>query len=301
MKTVKLLVSKIAVAALLLTLAGRSEAACTNYQAELQAAVGAVYGVLTNELANTTNTPPLTGPQKKKAAALNRAITFVNLTATATNTAQAYGLFLKAAVALGPLALQGDIGAAGSNVFAAFLLQSVAELECTGERVAALNQFVRTKRAAGNQITQALGTLKSIEQQDNPQIVLLLLRQVFQKITVANRLAAIGERNPGFALDSVEGKTLIHTQRGETGSVQFTSAIEAIQGDAEGTNTATYVYARTGLHNASLVLTSPGDVSGTNTTSVKMRYQSNTNGTFTYKHVESDGSKNNGSGTFTIN
>jgi hypothetical protein len=300
MKIAKILLMKTAVAlALLAPLGGQTHAACTNYQAELQAAAGAAYGVLTNELANTTNNPPLTSPQKKKAAALTRAITF--LTTPATNTAQAYNLFLKAAQALGPLALQGQIGAAGSNLFTAFLQESVAEIECTGDRIAALNEFVRSRRAASNQLVQARRTLVAISQQSNPQIGLLLGRQVYQKIVVANRLAAIGEAKPGHALSSVVGKTLVHTESDHTGNVQFTSDTEATESDSEGTNAVNYTYTRTGLHTATLVLTRSGDMGGTETTTVHLRFQSTSNGTFSYRHEDSDGSTENGNGTFTIN
>jgi hypothetical protein len=299
MNTGKSLIAKIIVIAAFFALAGRSQAVlCANYLAEIEAAVGIAYATLTNAVATITNDPPLTALEKKQAAAMTRAIrTLTNQPAT---PAEAYGLFVKAALQLGPLALQGPIGAAGTNLFNAFTNEAQAEIDCTWGRIAALNDFVRTKRAASNQLAQAQRTLDTIPTLTNPQIGILLGRVVFRKIVVANKLAAIGEAHPGFAPNGVIGKTLAHTEGAHSGTVHFDDGVQATETDDEGTRTSAYTYTRTGLNKSTLVLMNPGDVSGTNTTIAKLRFLSNTNGTFTYRFEDSDGETGGGSGRFTI-
>jgi hypothetical protein len=283
----------------LFALCGRSQAVCVSHLGDLQNALTAVGGALVNELFTRTNNPNATPQQKREAQAIARALTTLSL--PATNTSQGYGFFLKAAQQLGPLALQGQIGLAGSNVFSAFTNQAQAEIDCTAERIEALGEFNRSKKPASNQLAQAQRTLNTIHTLSDPQVALLLGRQVYLKIVLANKLAAIGEAHPGFAADGVAGKTLTHTERGSTGTVQFINDTEANEeSDGEPAHSSTYMYDRNGLNSAALKLTSPGDPTGTNTTNVKLKFLSNTNGTFTFKFEDADGSKGSGSGRFSL-
>jgi hypothetical protein len=132
-------------------------------------------------------------------------------------------------------------------------------------------------------------------------VALLLARQVYLKIVLANKLAAIGEAHPGFAPDGVGGKTLTHTERGETGTVEFINDTKATETPAnDPAHMSTYMYDRDGLNSAALRLTSPGDGGGEDTTNVKLRFLSSTNGTFTFRFEDADGSKGSGSGRFSI-
>ena len=300
MKIGKLILAKTLILAALFASAARSNAACGDPSADLVNALNNAYGVLQSEQHERTNNPAATPLEKKQAAAIARALNTLAL--PATNTFQLYSLFLKGAQQLGALALTDpQIAVAGSNVFTAFTNQSQAEIECATARVAALGEFNRSKKPASNQVAQAAQTLIAIGSQSNPQIGLLLARQVFQKIFVANKLAAIGEAHPGFAPNGVVGETLTHTERGETGTVHFDNDTQATEVPAnDPPRTSSYSYDRTGLNNADLKLEYPGDVSGTNTTLVKLRFQSNTNGTFTYKFTDADGSRGSGSGRFSI-
>jgi hypothetical protein len=280
----------------LFALCGRSQAFCVSHQGELNDALAAAQATLASELSTRTNDTPR---DRREAKAITRALATLSL--PATNTSQSYGLFLKAATQLGPLALEGPIGLAGANVFGAFTNQAQAEIDCTAERVGALGEFNRSKRPASNQLAQAQRSLNSIELA-NPQVALLLARQVYLKIVLANKLAGIGEAHPGFAPDGVAGKTLTHTERGRTGTVQFINDIEANETSATGDpHPSTYMYDRNGLNTAGLKLTYPGDVAETtNTTNVKLKFLSSTNGTFTFKFEDADGSKGTGSGRFSL-
>lgn len=300
MKTLRSQITKALVLLALFAFAGRSQAVCTNYLADIFNGVAFAYATLTNEVANITNNPPLTAAEKKQAAAMTQAIR--TLTNQPASAAEAYNLFVKAALQLGPLALQGNIGAAGTNLFNAFTNEAQAEIDCTFERVAALNDFVRTKRAASNQLVRAQATLNTIPTLTNPQIGILLGRVVFKKITVANRLAAIGEAKPGFAPEpgTVVGKTLTHVEGGETGTVHFDTDVQATETDGAEVKTSTYEYDRVGLNKAKLTLMNPGDVTGTNTTVANLRFTSPTNGTFTYNFTGADGSRGSGSGRFSL-
>lgn len=301
MKTSKLFLAKVVVALALFALSGRAQAVCVSQMEDLTNALNNAYGVLLNEYATLTNNPSPTPTERKQAAAIGHAL--VTLARPATNTAQLYGLFLKAAQQLGSLALtHPQIAPAGTNVFNAFLNQAAAELGCTADRIAALNDFVRTKRSAAKQLTQAQNALMAIPQQQNVQIALLLGRQAFQKIVTANRLAALGEAKPGFALDAIAGKTLTHTEGDKTGSVVFDNDTEATLTDHDGgVSMATYDYERTGLHTATLTLMIPAHMGGTDTITVKLRFRSNTNGTHSYRMESAHDGTENGKGTFTIN
>src|SRR4051812_27228876 len=100
--------AKLTVIISLFVLCGRSQAVCVSYLGDLQNALNSVGATLVGELFTRTNNPDATPQQKREAKAIARALTTLSL--PATNTSQGYGLFLKAAQQLGPLALQGQIG-----------------------------------------------------------------------------------------------------------------------------------------------------------------------------------------------
>lgn len=286
------------VAAILL-FANRSQAECTNYVADIQFAVGTAYGILTTTYHDLTNNPSPTPLQRHQAGLIKRAI--ADLSKPAATPADAYKLFFNAAQHLGPLALQSPFADFGSNIFNVFTNEAQAEIDCTTERVGALNSFVRTKKPASNQLAQAQATLNSIHTLTDPRIALLVARQVFVKIVAANKQAAIGEAHPGFAADNVIGLTLEHTERGGMGTVHFDDATQASETDSDGNSTPTYTWTRTGLNTATLVLTNDEGGGLTSTTTVKIRFSSTTTGTFTFRNVDSDNSVNVGSGRFTLN
>jgi hypothetical protein len=298
MKIGKRTLAKLAVIISLFVFCGRSLAVCVSHSEDLSDALNVAKGVLESELFARTNGTP-TAQQTREAKAITRALATLSL--PATNTSQNYGLFLKAATQLGPLALDGPIGLAGANVFGAFTNQAQAEIDCTAERVGALGEFNRSKRPASNQLAQAQRSLNSIESA-NPQVALLLARVVYLKIVLANKLAGIGEAHPGFAPDGVAGKTLTHTEGGDTGTVQFINDTEANETPAnDPVHMSIYMYDRNGLNTAGLKLTYPGDVAETtNTTNVKLKFLSSTNGTFTFRFEDADGSTGSGRGRFSL-
>jgi hypothetical protein len=278
----------LAVAALLL-LAGRSHAYYTNYLDVVSNTLTIAYSVLTNE-------PAPTRVQKQQIALIGRALK--TLAKPSTSVAGDYALFVKAATQLGPIGNDPLFLTLGTNVFQSFTNEAQAEIVATGDRIAALSDFVRTKKPASNQLAQAQRTLDSISSLTDIRLALVVARQVFTKIVAANRLAATGEAHPGFAADSLIGKSFVHTEHGNTGTVHFDDDTNATETDDEGTRTDTYTYTRTGLNTGTLVLNDSGGGSGT--TTVKIHFTSATGGTFTFRHVGDDGN-DSGSGTFTLN
>jgi hypothetical protein len=292
MKTSKYHWSIILTFGAMLLLTNQSHAYYTNF---LDTASNALTGAYTS----LTSNPTPTRMEKQAAARIKLALR--DLSKPSTSVAGDYSLFLAAALHLGPLATNSDFGPIGYGIFNAFTNEAQAEIVATGERIGALNDFVRVKRAASNQIVQAQSTLNSISALGNPQVGLLAGLRVFVKITVANRLAAIGEAHPGFAPASVVGITLEHHERGRTGTVHFDDGTQATEMDPDGTDTVSYTWTRTGLNTATLVLTHDEGGGLTSTTTVKIHFSSTTAGTFTFRSVDSDGSVNVGTGTFTFN
>jgi hypothetical protein len=280
---------KLLTIAALLLLAGRTHAFYTNYLDVVSNTLAGAYSVLTNN-------PAPSRAEKQQIALIGRALK--TFSAPSTSVAGDYAIFLKAATQLGPIGRQPAFLALGTNVFQVFTNEAQAEIVATGDRIAALSNFVRTKKAASNQLAQAQRTLDAIPSLTDIQLALVVGRQVFTKIVAANRLAQIGEEHPGFAPNGVVGKTLTHTQRGESGTVHFDNATTATDSDDEGAFTRDYTYTRTGLNTATLVLSNETE-SGTNTTTVKLRFTSATGGTFIFRQEE-DGGTSNGNGTFTI-
>lgn len=271
----------------ILVSAHRSHGYYTNFLDTASNTLSSAYHSLTNTATNAV--------QRREAATILRALR--DLSKPSTSVAGDYSLFIAAATHLGPLAFTPQFEVIGSNTFLLFTNEAQAQIDAAEIRVAALNDFVRNKRPASNAVVRAQATLDSIPTLTNPQIGILLVRQVFAQVATANRLAAFGETHSGFALNSVIGKNLTHTERGETGDIFFNNDVQATEDTLLDT---TYTYTRTGLNTATLVLVK-NDGGGDSTTTVKLRFTSATGGTFTFRNVDSDGGVETGSGTFTIN
>lgn len=282
--------SKTLVIAVMLLLATHAQALYTNY---LDTTVATLTGV-SNYLA-TLPTP--TPAQKKQLTTVKRALQ--DLSNPSSTVAGDYALFLNAAIHLGPLALQEPFGSLGSNVFAAFQTEVGVEIYSTAVRIASLNDFVPTKRAASNQLARSIAKFSSIGTTvTDPQLGLLVAGQGFKNLTAAQRLVALGEANQGFVPASLVGMTLTHHERGQTGTEKFDDATNATETDGDGTRSVTYTFNRTGLNTATLVLSHTSGT--TSTTTVKLHFTSETGGTFTFKHTGSDGGSQSGPGTFTL-
>ena len=279
------------VAGVMLLLATHAQALYTNY---LDTTVATLTGV-SNYLA-TLPTP--TPTEKKQLATVKRALK--DLSKPSTSVAGDYALFLNAAVHLGPIALQEPFGSLGSNVFAAFQAEVGVEIYSTSIRLSSLNDFVRTKRPASNQLAQAIAKFSSIGTTvTDPQLGLLVAGQAFKNLAAAQRLLAQGEANQGLVPATLVGSTMTHMERGQTGTEQFDDGSNATEVDGDGTRSVTYTFTRTGLNTATLVLSHTGG-SGTSTTTVKLRFTSETGGTFTFKRVSSSDGPQTGPGTFTL-
>lgn len=271
----------------MLLLAQRSHAYYTNFLDAASNALSVSYHTLTNTATNAV--------QRRQAAATLRALR--ELAKPSTSVAGDYNLFVAAATRLGPLAFAPEFGPIGTNTFLLFTNEAQVQINVTQARVAALNDFVRNKRPASNALARAQAALDSIPTLSNPQLGILLLRQVFVQIATANRLAAFGETHSGFAANALIGKNLQHTERGDTGSIFFNNDVQATQDALLDTM---YTYTRTGLNTATLVLVQT-EGAETSTTTVKLRFTSTSGGTFTYRNVDSSGPPvETGSGTFTI-
>jgi hypothetical protein len=234
----------------LLLLTSQAHAYYTNY-------LDAVSNTLAFFYTSLTNQPSTTPSERQQIARIGRALR--TLSKPSTNVAGDYKLFVKAATQLGPLAGDPSFLELGSNVFDAFTNEAQVEIFAAGERVAALNDFVRVKRAASNQVRQAQATLDRIPTLSDIRVALLVGQAMFNKITAANRLAAIGERKPGFALNAVAGTSLTHSNAESSGTVTFVDGTNFTESEVGGDpNSGTYTYTRTGLNSATLVLTSEG-------------------------------------------
>jgi len=274
----------------ILMLASGAQAYYTNYLDGVSNTLAYVYATLTND-------PSPDASERRQIALIDRALRTLSL--PSTTVAGDYKLFVKAATQLGPIAEDPLFLELGTNVFDAFTNEAQVQIIAAGERIAALNDFVGVKRAASNQVRQAQATLDRIPTLTDIRLALVVGRQVFNKINVANRLAGIGEAKPGFALDSVIGKTLTHTERGNSGTIHFDDALNATQTESGGSpEPVTYTWTRKGLHTATLEITAEEE-SGTSVTTVKLKFTSATGGTFTFSNVSGGGTET-GSGTFTI-
>ncbi len=281
---------KLLIIAGVLALANRSHAYFTTY-------LDPVSNALTFAYVTLTNNPEPSLAERQQIVLIGRALRTLSL--PSTNVSGDYKLFVKAATQLGPIGQSPAFLELGTNVFDAFTNDAQAQIIATANRIAALNDFVGQKRAASNQIRQAQATLDKIPTLTDIRLALVVGRQVFNKINVANRLAAIAEAKPGFAPDAVIGKTLTHNESGRSGTVHFDDASNATQTESGGVPRASaYSWTRTGLNTATLVLTEEEE-SGTSTTTVKIKFTSGSGGTFSFKNVTGD-SAETGYGTFTL-
>jgi hypothetical protein len=264
----------------MLLFANRARADCTNYVAEIQDAVSTATGLLSVAYHDLTNNPAPTIAQRRQAAAIKRA--FVDLKKPTAPPAVSYKFFVAATLHLGSLASQPPFSEAGSNIFKAFMNETRAEIDCTSERITTLNNFVRTKKPASNQLEQAQAALDSISSLAEARAGLFVGRRVFAKIDAANKLAAIAEAHPGFAPNSVVGANFDYgVVHGHSGYVAFTNSTQWEGGESTGprvftTDEGTYLYDRTGLNTAQLVVFGSGI-----TRTAHLTFRSSTDGTFT--------------------
>lgn len=287
MNTARFLWLKTTVVAALLLTAIQSQALVTPYLIALSNGL-AQYSQVLDAMAPTT---PAVRPE---ARALQRALR--DLSRPSSSLATDYRRFLTAALHMGNYAFTDpNLSVGGSNVFQAFMMDAGAEIGGTAARIAALNDFVRTKRSAGRHLAQAQALLGQQATEPDPKIGLLRGTQVFSRIVQAQRLTAFGESHQGFAASSVVGGTLDHTERNSSGQLVF-------NGDGTGTETVngmtenfTYTYTRTALNKATLVL----DYGPEGVTTVKLYFRSTGGGRFTARHLK-DGAANRDAGTFTL-
>ena len=279
---------KLLLLAAMLALANRSHALYTNYLDVVVGALNFQYNVLTND-------PSPTPAERQQIALMGRALR--TLAKPSTNVAGDYNLFVTAATQLGPIASDPQFLALGTNVFNAFTNEAQAQIMATTDRIAALNQFVPTKRGASNNLRQAQLTLDRIPTLSSIQLALVLGRQMFAKIGAANRLAARGEALPAFALDSVAGTSITHTNRGGGfGTITFVDATNYTEiDDGSELGSGTYTYTRTGLNAATVVVN--GVTPEVFTVTVKLVFTGPNSGKFTAREA---GNPTAGTGTFTI-
>jgi hypothetical protein len=246
----------------------------------------------------TNNSSP-TRQEQRQAAAIWRALK--EFDEPSESVATDYSLFAAAAADLGALTVAPDFLLPLTNTFTAFVGEARAEMDLTSARITALNDFVRTKKRASNQLAQAQAALTSLSSVADLRVGILLGRQVFAKIVRTKKLAASGEAHPGFALNSVTETTLrYNVGHGYYGFVAFTNSTHYEQTEITSERTATiyegtYTYNRTGLNTARVVLNGTGL-----TNTVVLEYRSPTNGAFTDR-TTSAGRVQSRRGTFTLN
>lgn len=288
MKTGKVFSIQTLVLAALLALANQSHALYTNY---LDVAVGTLIGG-SNYYA-TLSAP--TAADKRALAEIKRALK--DLAKPSVSVAGDYNLFFAAVAHLGDLATTPTFDDIGTNAFNLFISEAQSEYVATSGRVAALNDFVRIKRAASNQLAQVLRDFNTLgANPTNKQLGLLLGRHIYTKLTVADKLAATGEAHSGFAADSLIGGTLHYDGRHNSGDIHFTDATTGTQANNGGsTNNITYTYTRTGLNTATLEIMHTDGA-----THVNVKFTSAGGGTFAVRSDNNDGTHDSGSGTFTL-
>jgi hypothetical protein len=211
------------------------------------------------------------------------------------SVAQDYALFVSASLKLGQFGLSDpNLLSIGSNTFLFFLDTADEQIHATANRIAALNDFVKTKKAASNQLAQARATMTAAETNANLQLALSQGRVVFAKIATANRLAAIGEAHSGFAPESLDGKLLSYTGRNSSGTEEL-SPSGTFKENGNPAPIGTFTYTRTGLNSGTLVLNyAAGAV-----TTAQLNFKTTTGGNFT-AHTEEPAGEDNDNGTFTL-
>ena len=249
-----------------------------------------------------TNNPAPTREDLRSQGLLAKALR--DLSRTALSPAAEYDKYVAAATHIGPLAFTPLLGTDITNAFFAFVVEAGYEIYFTSNRVVALGDFTGTKRGAGLNLSQAVGNWQICTNTTDPKIAALLLGQVFKKLIVANRLAALSEAHPGYAPNTLAARTLHHADRGGSGGVVALNAngFDFTETEDGGglPETGTYAFTRTGLNKGTLVLTKD-DGSGTlHVTTVKLTFTSATGGRFTARNTSSHGVEN-ATGTFTLN
>jgi hypothetical protein len=282
---------KLVVAAAMLLLANQSHALSTPYMVQLSNDMSGYRAYLTNF--------PGTEAEVK---ALSRALG--DLSKPSTNVAQDYTRYFLASLHLGDFAFNDPV-ITGGGVFAFtnFMNDAFAKIIELSERTNALNEFVRTRKAASIQINQAYALLlinvanSSDLSKTNLQANLVRGLRIFSKLVKAERLIVRGEANQGYAPTGgiVVGGTLNYTAGDEVGSFTFTDETNYTQ--TVGTNVAvgTYVSTRTALHKMTIVLSETGG----GVTTVNARFTAPGIGRFTYRFVDAFES-GRGSGRFTL-
>lgn len=250
MKKAKSLLIKLFVAAAMLLLANQSHALTTPYLTALSNGVAFYQGQLA--------VSPLPEHQKE-ARALARALR--DLSKPTTTVAQDYQRFFLAVLHLGNYAYSDtNLTDAGVMTFLQFMNDAGAKIGELSARTNALNEFVRTRKAASKLIDQALVLLIANSTETNLQTGLLRGNRIFSKLVAAEKLVVKGEANQGFAPDDVHlsGGTLEYMQRDEDGTIRFTDDTNYEQETIEETTAGSYTYTRTGLNTATIVLTEIG-------------------------------------------
>jgi hypothetical protein len=282
---------KLVVAAAMLLLANQSHALETFYMKQLSNDMSGYRAYLTNF--------PGTEAEVK---ALGRAL--VDLSKPSTNVAQDYTRYFLASLHLGDFAFNDPV-VTGGGVFAFtnFMNDAFAKIIELSERTNALNEFVRTRKAASIQINQAYALLlinvanSSDLSKTNLQANLVRGLRIFSKLVKAEKLVRRGEANQGYAPTDgvIAGATLDYTVSDEVGSFTFTDETNYTQ--TVGTNVAvgTYTSVRTALHKITIVLSETGG----GETTVNARFTAPGIGRFTYRFEDAFES-GRGSGRFTL-
>ena len=275
--------------AAMLLLPNCSQALFTSYLIDASNQLTAARAELTNG----------TAADRRAAAAIGKALQ--DLSRPSSNVITDYNLFVKAAAHLRPLGSNPEISLLGSNVFIAFTNDAQALINDAAGRVAALSDLNGQKRAASNAVVAAQKTLNRLSTLDLRQQI-VVGRQVFAKIALANHLAALAEAHPIYAPASVVGRTLHHSEdTGDSGEVHFDTATRATDtSGGGGSHESRYTWRKTSPTTATLTLREPQEDGGTSTTTVKLTFTSAGGGTFTFENDQGDGMPTEGNGTFTI-
>lgn len=291
MNTAKSWLVKLVVAAAMLLLANQSHALSTPYMVQLSNDMSGYQAYLTNF--------PGTEAEVK---ALGKAL--IDLSKPSTNVAQDYTRYFLASLHLGDFAFNDPV-VTGGGVFAFtnFMNDAFAKIIELSIRTNALNEFVRTRKAASIQINQAYELLlinvanSSDLSKTNLQANLVRGLRIFSKLVKAEKLVRRGEANQGYAPAGgvLTGGTLDYTVSDEVGSFNFMDETNFTQ--TVGTNVAvgTYTSVRTGLSTMTIELSETGG----GVTTVKAKFTAPGIGRFTYRFVDAFES-GKGSGRFTL-
>jgi hypothetical protein len=292
MNTAKSWLVKLVVAAAMLLLANQSHALSTPYMVQLSNDMSGYRAYLTAFVPGS----------EAEVKALGKAL--VDLSKPSTNVAQDYTRYFIASLHLGNFAFTDPV-VTGGGVFAFtnFMNDAYAKIIELSATNNALNEFVRTRKAASNQLDQALALLlinvanSTNLSKTNLQANLVRGHRIFSKLVKADKLVRRGVANQGYAPTDgiIVGGTLDYTAGDEVGSFTFTDATNYTQ--TVGTNVAvgTYVSTRTALHKITIVLSETGG----GETTVNARFTAPGIGRFTYRFVDAFES-GRGSGRFTL-